>query len=228
MEFPVNKSTKSLRDCYPGSRRGGSFSAPAVIRDAAKHSRRAGGEARGREGGLCARVAANLFAGRLCLPADRRQGEGWCGVRRRWTSSIPTRMPATMAASTTPISLARARQGFRATPSASAAVRSRGVQGDDPPAPFAKGVPRVVEMRQGGGYLPRRLTLSPPYPARKAPLPMIVGLGIDLVRIDRVWAVLERKGNRALRRFFTAAEAERCAAAKHPPESFAARFAAKE
>jgi holo-[acyl-carrier protein] synthase len=57
---------------------------------------------------------------------------------------------------------------------------------------------------------------------------MIVGLGIDLVRIDRVWAVLERKGERALRRFFTAAEAERCAAAKHPPESFAARFAAKE
>ncbi len=57
---------------------------------------------------------------------------------------------------------------------------------------------------------------------------MIVGLGIDVVRIDRVWAVLERKGGRALRRLFTAAEAERCGASKHPPESFAARFAAKE
>jgi len=57
---------------------------------------------------------------------------------------------------------------------------------------------------------------------------MIVGLGIDVVRIDRVWAVLERKGGRALGRLFTPAEAERCAASKHPPESFAARFAAKE
>ena len=57
---------------------------------------------------------------------------------------------------------------------------------------------------------------------------MIVGLGIDVVRIDRVWAVLERKGGRALRRLFTAAEAARCGASKHPPESFAARFAAKE
>ena len=54
---------------------------------------------------------------------------------------------------------------------------------------------------------------------------MIVGLGIDVVRIDRVWAVLERKGGRALRRLFTAAEAERCGASKHPPESFAAKEA---
>ena len=57
---------------------------------------------------------------------------------------------------------------------------------------------------------------------------MIVGLGMDVVRIDRVWAVLERKGPRALARFFTPAEAERCHGSRHPPESFAARFAAKE
>jgi holo-[acyl-carrier protein] synthase len=57
---------------------------------------------------------------------------------------------------------------------------------------------------------------------------MITGLGMDLVRIDRVWAVLERKGQRALTRFFTPAEAERCHGSRHPPESFAARFAAKE
>ena len=57
---------------------------------------------------------------------------------------------------------------------------------------------------------------------------MIVGLGIELVRTSRVWAVLERKGGRALARLFTPAEAERCAASRHPPESFAARFAAKE
>jgi holo-[acyl-carrier protein] synthase len=57
---------------------------------------------------------------------------------------------------------------------------------------------------------------------------MIAGIGIDLVRVERVWAVLERKGERALRRFFTPAEAERCRASRHPPESFAGRFAAKE
>lgn len=57
---------------------------------------------------------------------------------------------------------------------------------------------------------------------------MIVGLGIDMVRIDRVWRVLQRKGDRALARLFTPAEAARCRASKHPPESFAARFAAKE
>jgi holo-[acyl-carrier protein] synthase len=57
---------------------------------------------------------------------------------------------------------------------------------------------------------------------------MIAGIGLDLVRIARVSAVLERKGERALQRFFTPAEARRCRASRHPPESFAARFAAKE
>jgi holo-[acyl-carrier protein] synthase len=57
---------------------------------------------------------------------------------------------------------------------------------------------------------------------------MIVGIGTDMVRIQRVWSVLERKGERALSRFFTAAERERCLCSRHPPESFAARFAAKE
>ena len=57
---------------------------------------------------------------------------------------------------------------------------------------------------------------------------MIVGVGIDLVRIDRVWSVLERRGERALARFFTAGERERCLGSRHPPESFAARVAAKE
>jgi holo-[acyl-carrier protein] synthase len=63
--------------------------------------------------------------------------------------------------------------------------------------------------------------------ARKA-VAMIVGIGVDMVRTERVWAVLERKGERAYARFFTAAERERCGASRHPPESFAARFAAKE
>ena len=57
---------------------------------------------------------------------------------------------------------------------------------------------------------------------------MIVGLGMDLVRIDRVWAMIQRRPERALRRLFTDAEARRCAASRHPAESYAARFAAKE
>jgi holo-[acyl-carrier protein] synthase len=57
---------------------------------------------------------------------------------------------------------------------------------------------------------------------------MIVGVGVDLVRIDRVTGLLERHGDRARARLFTDAEARRCAEGRHPPESFAARFAAKE
>ena len=57
---------------------------------------------------------------------------------------------------------------------------------------------------------------------------MILGVGVDLVRIDRVTGLLERHGQRALAKLFTAGEAERCREGRHPPESFAARFAAKE
>jgi holo-[acyl-carrier protein] synthase len=57
---------------------------------------------------------------------------------------------------------------------------------------------------------------------------MIVGVGTDLVQVARVWAVLERKGDRALRRLFTPAEVARCRGGRSPRESFAARFAAKE
>jgi len=57
---------------------------------------------------------------------------------------------------------------------------------------------------------------------------MIVGVGIDLVSIERVATLLERRGDRALRRLFTEAETLRCRESRHPAESFAARFAAKE
>ncbi|HET6232437.1 MAG TPA: holo-ACP synthase [Longimicrobiaceae bacterium] len=57
---------------------------------------------------------------------------------------------------------------------------------------------------------------------------MIVAIGADLASISRVAAMMERRGERALARLFTPAEARRCHASRHPPESFAARFAAKE
>lgn len=57
---------------------------------------------------------------------------------------------------------------------------------------------------------------------------MILGVGMDLVQVRRVGELLERRGERALRRFFTPAEVARCRASRSPGESFAARFAAKE
>lgn len=57
---------------------------------------------------------------------------------------------------------------------------------------------------------------------------MIVGIGIDLVEIERMRRLLERKGDRALARLFT--EGERSYASTHamPARHLAARAAAKE
>ena len=62
---------------------------------------------------------------------------------------------------------------------------------------------------------------------RKA-VPVIRGIGVDLVSIARVAELMERRGDAAVARFFTPAEAERCRASKSATESFAGRFAAKE
>jgi holo-[acyl-carrier protein] synthase len=75
-------------------------------------------------------------------------------------------------------------------------------------------VPRAVMVRARGS-------------ARKA-VRMIAGIGVDLVNIPRFSELMERKGAAALRRFFTEAEVERCRRSRSAPESFAARFAAKE
>lgn len=69
--------------------------------------------------------------------------------------------------------------------------------------------------------------VRPRGPARKA-VSVIVGIGMDLVNIPRFGELMERRGPAALRRFFTDAEVERCRQSKSAPESFAARFAAKE
>jgi holo-[acyl-carrier protein] synthase len=69
--------------------------------------------------------------------------------------------------------------------------------------------------------------VRPMRPARKAGR-VIAGIGIDLVSIPRFRELMERKGDAAIRRFFTGAEAQRCRESKSALESFAARFAAKE
>ena len=57
---------------------------------------------------------------------------------------------------------------------------------------------------------------------------MIVGVGIDLVDIARVDRLLDAKGERALRRLFTADEVSYALARPLPAQHLAARLAAKE
>jgi holo-[acyl-carrier protein] synthase len=57
---------------------------------------------------------------------------------------------------------------------------------------------------------------------------MIVGTGVDLERVDRIRAAIERHGRRFLERVFTAGEIAYVEGRKHRWESYAARFAAKE
>ena len=53
-------------------------------------------------------------------------------------------------------------------------------------------------------------------------------VGIDLVSIARMEAVLERWGERFLKRVFTGSEIDYCRSKAIPARSLAARFAAKE
>jgi holo-[acyl-carrier protein] synthase len=57
---------------------------------------------------------------------------------------------------------------------------------------------------------------------------MICGIGIDLVRVERVRAITERWQARFLDRFYTQAERRACMNKAAPYASLAARFAAKE
>ncbi len=68
-----------------------------------------------------------------------------------------------------------------------------------------------------------------PRPSRwsEAQVSDVVGVGIDLIEIDRVAALLERQP-RFAERCFTDAERAYCMSRKFPPQHFAARFAAKE
>jgi len=57
---------------------------------------------------------------------------------------------------------------------------------------------------------------------------MVIGLGSDLVEIERVRRSVERFGERFLERVYTPAEIAYCMTKRSFAESFAARFAAKE
>jgi holo-[acyl-carrier protein] synthase len=57
---------------------------------------------------------------------------------------------------------------------------------------------------------------------------MIVGTGIDIAEVPRVAAVIQRHGDRFLRRIFTDGEISYCDSKANRVERYAARFAAKE
>ncbi len=57
---------------------------------------------------------------------------------------------------------------------------------------------------------------------------VVVGLGTDIVEIDRIARLIERHGERFLERVYTLAEVEFCRRRKRSCEHFAGRWAAKE
>jgi holo-[acyl-carrier protein] synthase len=57
---------------------------------------------------------------------------------------------------------------------------------------------------------------------------MVLGLGTDLIEIERIQGSIEQYGERFLERVFTVEEIAYCKRKKQSAESFAARFAAKE
>ena len=57
---------------------------------------------------------------------------------------------------------------------------------------------------------------------------MVLGLGIDMVEVERIRESVVRFGDRFLYRIFTEGERRYCATKRAPEQSLAARFAAKE
>jgi holo-[acyl-carrier protein] synthase len=57
---------------------------------------------------------------------------------------------------------------------------------------------------------------------------MIIGIGVDVIEIQRVREVLERQQERFRNRVFTPAEQEYCDHHRDPAPHYAVRFAAKE
>ena len=57
---------------------------------------------------------------------------------------------------------------------------------------------------------------------------ILIGMGCDLIEVDRIRGAIERQGDRFCRRVFTEEERRYCGAMKHPHKHYAARFAAKE
>jgi holo-[acyl-carrier protein] synthase len=69
--------------------------------------------------------------------------------------------------------------------------------------------------------------MSSPFPTLP-PGGVLIGVGTDIIEVDRVRGVLERQGERFLQRVFTDEERAYCATMAQPHKHYAVRFAAKE
>lgn len=57
---------------------------------------------------------------------------------------------------------------------------------------------------------------------------MIIGIGTDIISVERIKNIIDKRGERFLSHVFTAREREYCQSKKSPWVHFAGRFAAKE
>lgn len=57
---------------------------------------------------------------------------------------------------------------------------------------------------------------------------MVIGIGIDIIEIDRIKDSVEKYGDRFLNKIYTKKELEYCLSKKYKYQHLAARFAAKE
>ena len=70
--------------------------------------------------------------------------------------------------------------------------------------------------------------MSAPINISLPPGGVLVGLGADLIEVERVRGVIERQGARFMDRILTDEEKAYCSTMAHPHKHIAARFAAKE
>ena len=63
---------------------------------------------------------------------------------------------------------------------------------------------------------------------RSSVVTMIIGIGIDIVNVDRIKSSIERFGHHFLRRVYTSEEQRYCNGKSSSAESYAAGFAVKE
>jgi holo-[acyl-carrier protein] synthase len=57
---------------------------------------------------------------------------------------------------------------------------------------------------------------------------VLLGLGTDVIEVERIRGIIERQGERFMARVYTEEERAYCARMAHPHKHLAARFAAKE
>src|SRR5262245_26628973 len=69
---------------------------------------------------------------------------------------------------------------------------------------------------------------TPDPPSVPVPAGSVIGVGVDIIEIDRVRDAVHRGGERFVRRVFSEREAAYCRGKRDPARHLAARFAAKE